>query len=325
MAASAPAAVSSPALTSALAVAAPRTSTGSSAVTTAAVVSGAMAAPRPAVEAASGASAGTSAATTPMGVTGATAATTPVTAASGLATIAPAAAAGAAAAPTPGATPGAAVREHHAITKSQLGEVREAVERERQEFSRLRVETRLARQALEDAEEPVVPESELYQRLEAQRAELQGELDLHAAILEETKQEHAGVLATTQARLDEKSDLIANYCGEIEGLRVKLEVQVKATEGPVEAVAQHEIQLGSAKDRAARLETELAAVWEELAKAGNKIAVKTAELAALEGSLRKAKKATHDARLHHGTLIGQRQLETEKLLKIAQALRDVLP
>ncbi|XP_024310308.1 uncharacterized protein LOC106866680 [Brachypodium distachyon] len=100
---------------------------------------------------------------------------------------------------------------------------------------------------------------------------------------------------------------------------------VKATESAVEAAARHEIQLGSAKDKSAKLENELATVREELDKAGNDIAVKTTELAALESNLRKAKKAAHDARLHHGTLIGQRKLETEKLLKIAEALRDLLP
>ncbi|XP_010229843.1 ice-structuring glycoprotein-like [Brachypodium distachyon] len=110
-----------------------------------------------------------------------------------------------------------------------------------------------------------------------------------------------------------------------QGLRVKLEVQVKSTEDAVGAAAWHEIQLGSVKNRAAKLETELAAVREELAKAGNDIADKTAELAVLEDNLRKAKKPTHDGRLHHGTLIGQWQLETEKLLKITQALRDFLP
>lgn len=96
-----------------------------------------------------------------------------------------------------------------------------------------------------------------------------------------------------------------------------LEVQVKATKDVVGAAARHETELNSPKDRAARLETEQATVREELAKAGNEIAAKTMELVAMEGNVRKAKKAAHDARLHHGTLIGQWQIETEKLLKIA--------
>ncbi|XP_010227201.1 skin secretory protein xP2-like [Brachypodium distachyon] len=57
----------------------------------------------------------------------------------------------------------------------------------------------------------------------------------------ETKKEHAEVLAVAQARIDEKSDLIANYLGEIQGLRVKLEVQIKATESAAGAAAPHEI------------------------------------------------------------------------------------
>ncbi|XP_010230238.1 predicted GPI-anchored protein 58 [Brachypodium distachyon] len=75
--------------------------------------------------------------------------------------------------------------------------------------------------------------AELYRRLEAQRAELQGALDSMVAAQAATKKEHAEVIAAAQARIDEKSDLIANYLGENQGLRVKLEVQVKATESTV--------------------------------------------------------------------------------------------
>ncbi|XP_010229671.1 ice-structuring glycoprotein-like [Brachypodium distachyon] len=116
--------------------------------------------------------------------------------------------------------------------------------------------------------------------------------------------------SATVINLDSVVEVTGAAEDEIHGLRVKLEVQVKATEDAVGAAAWHEIQLGSAKDRAAKLETELTAVREELAKAGNAIAVKTVELAALEDNVRKAKKAAHDAWLHHSTLIGQRQIET---------------
>ncbi|XP_010230056.1 skin secretory protein xP2-like [Brachypodium distachyon] len=75
---------------------------------------------------------------------------------------------------------------------------------------------------------------------------------------------HRKALATVQARLDEKSDLITSYVGQIQGLRVKLEVQTKATESAVTAAARHEIQLNATKDKVARLETELAALREEL-------------------------------------------------------------
>ncbi|RRR20627.1 hypothetical protein EHS16_07785 [Streptococcus anginosus] len=67
----------------------------------------------------------------------------------------------------------------------------------------------------------------------------------------------------------------------------------------------------------------MAAVREEFAKAGVDNATKAAEFAKLEGRVSKVKKAAQDARLHHSTLIGQRQLETEKLTKIAQSLRDL--
>ncbi|XP_024317175.1 angiomotin-like [Brachypodium distachyon] len=71
------------------------------------------------------------------------------------------------------------------------------------------------------------------------------------------------------AWIDEKCELISNYLGEIQGLRVKLEVQTKATESALTAAARHEIQLNAAKDKAARLETEPAAVPEEFTKAGS--------------------------------------------------------
>ncbi|XP_010229783.1 uncharacterized abhydrolase domain-containing protein DDB_G0269086-like [Brachypodium distachyon] len=175
-------------------------------------------------------------------------------------------------------------------------------------------------EALEDAATPVVPEEELHRQLEAQRAELQEALDSLVAAQAETKKEHAEVLAAAQARINEKSDLIANYLGEIQGLRIKLEAQTGATESAVDASARHKIQLNAAKDKVARLETERATVQEELAKAGEDNTTQAAELASPASHLRKAQKAAHDARLHHGTLTGQRQLETEKLLKIAHAL-----
>ncbi|XP_010233270.2 inner centromere protein-like [Brachypodium distachyon] len=64
-----------------------------------------------------------------------------------------------------------------------------------------------------------------------------------------------------------------------------LEVQVKATEDAVGPASRHEIQLGSAKDRAARLKIERAAVREELAKAGEDNAAKAAELVKLAGGV----------------------------------------
>ncbi|XP_010236627.1 uncharacterized protein LOC104584169 [Brachypodium distachyon] len=98
-----------------------------------------------------------------------------------------------------------------------------AVEKERQELSRLWEETRLAREearlaqeALENADAPVVTEEELYRQLEAQRAELQGALDSMVVAQAATKKEHTEVITTAQARIDEKSDLIANYLGEIQ-------------------------------------------------------------------------------------------------------------
>ncbi|XP_014751136.1 mucin-1-like [Brachypodium distachyon] len=125
----------------------------------------------------------------------------------------------------------ATVREHHKIAKSQLGEVRLAAEEERQELSWLREKTRLAREevrlareALEEATTPVVLEEELYRRLEAQRAELQETLDSLKAAQAKAEEEHRKALAMAQARLDEKSDLITSYAGQIQGLRVKLEV-----------------------------------------------------------------------------------------------------
>ncbi|XP_014755978.1 uncharacterized protein LOC106866387 [Brachypodium distachyon] len=133
--------------------------------------------------------------------------------------------------------------------------------------------------------------AELYRRLEAQRAELQGALDLLAAAQAETKKEHAEVLAAAQARIDEKGGLIPNYLGEIQGLCVKLEVQIKATASAVDASVRHEIQLHAAKDKAARLETELATVQEELAKAGEPNATQAVQLALLASRLHKAKKA----------------------------------
>ncbi|XP_010236494.1 skin secretory protein xP2-like [Brachypodium distachyon] len=89
-------------------------------------------------------------------------------------------------------------------------------------------------------------------------------------------------------------------------------------------LAGEEVELNSAKDRRARHETQLATVREELVKAGEDNAAKAAQLSAQASSLRKAKHALHLARTNHGTLIGQRELETRKLLGIAQSLCDVL-
>ncbi|XP_010233468.1 uncharacterized protein LOC104583306 [Brachypodium distachyon] len=139
------------------------------------------------------------------------------------------------------------------------------------------------------------------------------------------KKEHAEVLAAAQVRIDEKSDLISSYLGQIQGLRVKLEGQTKATEDAVTAAARQEVELNSAEDRRARLETELATVWEELVKTGEENAAKATQLSAQASLLRKAKHAMHLARTNHGTLIGQRELETKKLLGIAQPLRNLLP
>ncbi|XP_010236701.1 uncharacterized protein LOC104584217 [Brachypodium distachyon] len=127
-------------------------------------------------------------------------------------------------------------------------------------------------------------------------------------VVQQTMKTCDAISDTMIAYRDMYNTLEGNFdgCELAHGLRVKLEVQIKATEDAVGAVARYEIHLGFAKDRATRLETELAAVRGELTKAGNDIAVKTAEIAALEGSLRKAKKAMRDAHLHHGTLIGQR-------------------
>ncbi|XP_024313666.1 uncharacterized protein LOC112270138 [Brachypodium distachyon] len=57
------------------------------------------------------------------------------------------------------------VKERHELAKGQLSEVRQAVERERQELSWLREETRLARDAVAA---PVVPEVGLHAKLEEQ-------------------------------------------------------------------------------------------------------------------------------------------------------------
>ncbi|XP_014755987.1 dynein assembly factor 3, axonemal homolog [Brachypodium distachyon] len=141
----------------------------------------------------------------------------------------------------------------------------------------------------------------------------------------EAKKEHAEVLAAAQARIDEKSDLISKYLGEIQGLRVKLEVQTKATVDAITPATRQEVELNSAKGRRARLETELATVQEELVKAGEDNAAKAAQLSAQVSSLRKAKHTLPLARTNHGTLIRQRELETKKLLGIAQSLRDLLP
>ncbi|XP_014751734.1 atherin-like [Brachypodium distachyon] len=156
---------------------------------------------------------------------------------------------------------------------------------ERQELSRLREETRLAREeaclareAQDEATVPVVPEEELDGQLEAQRAEHQEALGSLKAAQEKAEEEHRKTFVTTQAHLDEKSDLITSYAGQIQGLRVKLEVQTKATESAVTAAARHEIQLNTAKEKVAWLETELDAVREELTKAGEDNAAKAAEL-----------------------------------------------
>ncbi|XP_010233569.1 uncharacterized protein LOC104583359 [Brachypodium distachyon] len=163
--------------------------------------------------------------------------------------------------------------------------------------------TRLAREAQDEATVPVVPEEELHLQLEAQCAEHQDALSALKAAQAKAKEEHRKALATAQARLDKKSDLITRYAGQIQGLRAKLEVQTKATESSVTAAARHEIQLNAAKDKVARLETERAAVREELTKASEDNAAKAAELVSQAGLVRKAKKAALDARLHHGTLI----------------------
>ncbi|XP_014753740.1 vasodilator-stimulated phosphoprotein-like [Brachypodium distachyon] len=115
------------------------------------------------------------------------------------------------------------VREHHELVKGQLGEVRRDVERERQELSRLREETHLARLARDEAATPVIPEAELQRQLEAQRTEHQQLLDSLAAAREKANKEHEEVLATAQARLNEKSEQVSSYSSQIQVLRTKLE------------------------------------------------------------------------------------------------------
>ncbi|XP_014756069.1 cell wall adhesin EAP1-like [Brachypodium distachyon] len=110
-----------------------------------------------------------------------------------------------------GASPVLQVREHHELAKGQLGEVRQEVERERQELSQLREETRLAWQARDEAATPVISEAELHWQLEAQRTELQQVLDSLAAAQERANKEHEEVLATAQTRLNEKSELVSSY------------------------------------------------------------------------------------------------------------------
>ncbi|XP_010230042.1 uncharacterized protein LOC104582291 [Brachypodium distachyon] len=107
-----------------------------------------------------------------------------------------------------GPTFGILVRERHELVKGQLGEVRQAIERERQELSRLREEARLAWQARDEATAPVVPEAEFHRQLEAQRAEHRRALDSRVAAHAKAGKEHEEVLATAQARLNEKSELL---------------------------------------------------------------------------------------------------------------------
>ncbi|XP_024317129.1 uncharacterized protein LOC112271638, partial [Brachypodium distachyon] len=128
-------------------------------------------------------------------------------------------------------------------------------QQERQELSRLREETRLAREAQDEATVPVVPEEELHRQLEAQHTENQEALGSLKAAQLKAEEEHRKALATAQARLDEKSDLITRYTGQIQGLCVKLEVQTKTTEGAVTAAARHEIQLNAAKDKKDKLKS----------------------------------------------------------------------
>ncbi|XP_010236542.1 leucine zipper putative tumor suppressor 2-like [Brachypodium distachyon] len=168
------------------------------------------------------------------------------------------------------------VREHHELAKLQLGEVRD-VERERQELSRQREETQQAR---DEATTPVIPEAELHRQLEAQRAEHQQVLDLLAAAREKANKEHEDVLATAQARLNEKCELVSGYSSQLQALRVKLEEQAKAAEDAAAASTRREKELQEqfrtrelelegelnfAKERSARLESEPTTAQGELA------------------------------------------------------------
>ncbi|XP_010233447.1 cilia- and flagella-associated protein 65-like [Brachypodium distachyon] len=82
---------------------------------------------------------------------------------------------------------------------------------------------------------------------------------------------------TSFYQVSEHHAIVKSQLGE--GLRVKLEVQIKATKSAVTAGARHETPLKTAKDKVARLETERAAVREELTKASEGNAAKAAELA----------------------------------------------
>ncbi|XP_010233476.1 uncharacterized protein LOC104583311 [Brachypodium distachyon] len=179
------------------------------------------------------------------------------------------------------------VRAHHELAKGQLREVRRDVERERQELPRLREETRLARQAKDEAATPVVPEAELHQQLQAQRAEHQQVLDSLATVREKANKEHEEVLATAQARLNEKSELVSSYSSQLQALRTKLEEQAKAAEDATAPSAWREKEVNSAKEKSAHLESELSTARGELIKMGEDNVSKAKEIARLAELLRK--------------------------------------
>lgn len=59
------------------------------------------------------------------------------------------------------------------------------------------------------------------------------------------------MLATAQACLNEKSELVCSYLSQLQGLRTKLEERTKAAEDAAAASARREKELNSAKERSA--------------------------------------------------------------------------
>ncbi|XP_014751723.1 nuclear pore complex protein NUP62-like [Brachypodium distachyon] len=179
--------------------------------------------------------------------------------------------------------------------------------------------------AKDEAATPVVPEAELHRQLEDQRAEHQQALDSLATAWEKANKEHEEVLATTQARLNEKSELVSSYSTQLQALCTKLEEQAKATEDGAAASARREKELNSTKERSTHLESELSTAQGELIKMGEDNVAKAKEIARLAELVRKAKYAVALACGNHDKLAEQRRRETERLREIAQAVRELLP
>ncbi|XP_024314553.1 PRKC apoptosis WT1 regulator protein-like [Brachypodium distachyon] len=161
-----------------------------------------------------------------------------------------------------------------------------------------------------------------------------------AAAREKADKEYEDVLATTQARLNENSELVSGYSSQLQALRGKLEEQAKAAEDvAAEALARRETELreqfrtrerelveelNSAKERSTNLESELTTAQGELIKTGEDNVGNAKEIVRLSELLRKANLAVVSSRSNHDKLAEQRRRETEKLLEIAQAFYLVL-